>query len=346
MIDRVDHLRNTTGVDVAARPPGGSDWTDEDDDMVIPPTSRQQSGTSPMASAGGEDGMSFSGRDLRKDMQRAFGGMATGGGGSYGMGSSSGLGFGSGSYGFGSGSGGSIRSRAPKSAGGVPNYAAPSAPSATPLAGMGLTQQVAALENEIFGKTYGKDTLPGRLVRLETTVFPSDKTAAQKALPERVNRLVAAVPISKPLASVPQPAHRRAKDPDFDDDDEDMKLPTVAPQRSLGSLMNQMNSLMSNSNFAGGYQVPAGNMATDPSTGLLIDRTTGNLIDPTTGMVIGRRVAPSPYAVPPVYGGVPAYGGGLVMPPFNSGFSPNYGGSVNYGVRNPAAGMRGMGVWP
>jgi hypothetical protein len=202
---------------------------------------------------------------------------------------------------------------------------------------MGLSQQVAALETEIFGKVYAKQDLPGRVARLETAVFPSDKAAAEKPLPERVGRLTGAVKISQ---TVPKPAPRiaqRAKDPDFDDD-EDFNSPQLAPQRGLGQIMSQMGSMMGSgagTGFVGGYSVPSGNMVRDPGTGLLLDRNTGNLIDPNTGMVIGRRISPSPYAVPPVYMNR-GFGQGIAIPPMTNGFTP-------YSMAAPGMGLRGLG---
>ncbi|HEY9868267.1 MAG TPA: hypothetical protein V6D08_03810, partial [Candidatus Obscuribacterales bacterium] len=86
--ERVDRIKQRTGVDIARQAPPGSDWADEDEDMdyyMDQPVARS-----------GEDGKSFSGRDLRKDMQQAFG-IPPGGymtdrfssNGSYGMGGTS-----------------------------------------------------------------------------------------------------------------------------------------------------------------------------------------------------------------------------------------------------------------
>lgn len=367
LIDRVDRLKETTKIDVAASPPGGSDWSDEDDPLMssgmpsapAPRTSRGggsyggNSGST-LGSASGEDGMSFSGRNLREDMKKAFGGM--GGGGSYGMGSSSmGGSWGtssSGSYGMGGGgTAGGGRASAP-----APRQIASNVPSAVPSAasrplqvsGLGLVQQVSLLEAQVFGKAYPNEKLPTRLSRLESNVFPDDKAASEKPLPERVSRLVAEVKSApQPVQTAPKVA-QKSKDKDFDfGDDDSLNIPSTAPQRkSLSNIMNQIGNMMNNANFVGGYSMPSGTLATDPSTGLLIDRTNGNLIDPSTGMVVGRRVAPSPYVTPPVYNAAPMYGGGMVMPPFNNGFAPLGGGSINYGTRSNAAGQRGLGMWP
>src|SRR5262249_55194263 len=90
LLERVDRLKQTTGIDVTRQAPPQSDWAEDDDDTspVV-----QQAPLAPMRSMGGdgEDGKSFSGRDIRQDMQKAFGmpssrGNWTGGG-AYGMGS-------------------------------------------------------------------------------------------------------------------------------------------------------------------------------------------------------------------------------------------------------------------
>ena len=112
--ERVDALKERTRVDVAKKPPPGSDWVEDEDDEGAYPTparSTSRNYTEPVARTDGDDGRSFSGRDLRKDMQRAFGSSYPGGGGSYGSGgtgSSGSYGTGnsaSGAYGMGGSSG-------------------------------------------------------------------------------------------------------------------------------------------------------------------------------------------------------------------------------------------------
>ncbi len=112
--ERVDALKERTRVDVAKKPPPGSEWVeDEDDEGAYPTPARATSRnyTEHVARTDGDDARSFSGRDLRKDMQRAFGSSYPGGGGSYGSGgtgSSGSYGTGSsasGAYGMGGGSG-------------------------------------------------------------------------------------------------------------------------------------------------------------------------------------------------------------------------------------------------
>lgn len=99
--ERMDALKAKTGIDVARQPVPGTDWNDDDDeDMDFPaptssPTARRYPGVSPS-----DSGMSFSGRNVGQDPNRAFNRPGTsygGGSGAYGMGG------GSGSYGMGGG---------------------------------------------------------------------------------------------------------------------------------------------------------------------------------------------------------------------------------------------------
>src|SRR5262249_11307669 len=103
--ERVDRLKQRIGIDIARLAPAGSDWADDDeeDGMSMP----MPAGSDSLGKLG-EDGKSFSGRDLRSDVRKAFGGMSgtrsyRSPSGAYGMGSSglSGGSGGSGAYGFG-----------------------------------------------------------------------------------------------------------------------------------------------------------------------------------------------------------------------------------------------------
>ena len=175
MSDRVDALKQKTGVDIARQAPPGSDWEDEDEmgSRRRPVPTVRGADTDTGTASIGEDGKSFSGRDLRKDFQRAFGRSGSGysaGSGSYGFGGGGDimdddLGESSGAYGF---SGGSMAN--PFSRGAAPNMMAGGNAS-----GMGLSQQVSALETEIFRKTYSRDPLTTRLNR-QICGFPSGKT--------------------------------------------------------------------------------------------------------------------------------------------------------------------------
>lgn len=371
--DRVDALKNRTGVDVSKQVPAGADWADDDDTFMPPPTAQHRAPSTP-----GADGRSFSGRDLRNDLNSAFNRSNRGGNsddqdipftgsGSYGRGSSSAYsspsasgayGFGgssagssgaSGSYGF--GGGGYQRNSAPRTAYQTPSTAYQPAPQAVPdtSSGLGLNQQVTALEQEVLNKTYSKDPLPVRVDRLETNIIPKDKVAWQgKPLPERVSHLVSIIPISAPSMVKNQ---RVAQSPDIDPDFPDMasasNMPKPAPQRSggLSKIMNSLgNMLGGGAGFSTGYGM-SGNLMTDPQTGLLMDPNSGNLIDPTSGMVIGRRVVQPNYGYNP-YG--MSGGMGMGMGGFGNGFSP-YGSSFGIGgsgMRMGIGGGRVGGMWP
>lgn len=357
--ERVDRLKQSTGIDVAARPPAGSDW--DDDDTFMPPTfsssqrRNPQPSQSPYIASDDEDGKSFSGRDLRKDMQKAFPNRS---GGSYGGAGSSSLGSFGASGSYGGAGGGSISSNSasgsygfgggsayPKTA--PPIQRAPGAPStlADASQGMGLNQQVSSLEMEIFNKTYAKDPLPARVTRIESTVFPNEKPAVEKPLPDRVNKLLSVIQISGPGASNKRKVAQKSADPDFPDLDLDSDIPQPAPQRGgLSKIINGIGNLLGGGGgFVGGYPMGMGNgLMTDPQTGLLIDQY-GSLIDPNTGQVIGRRVAPPAYA--------PRYGAPSPYPSFNNGFSPmmpgmGMGSGMNFGFGGMGIGRSYGGMWP
>lgn len=107
--ERMDALKAKTGIDVARQPVPGTDWNDDEDDTDFPeptsaPTARRYPGVSPS-----DSGMSFSGRNVAQDLNRAFNRSSTsygGGSGAYGMGGGGSMSSSSsGSYGFGGSSG-------------------------------------------------------------------------------------------------------------------------------------------------------------------------------------------------------------------------------------------------
>jgi hypothetical protein len=110
--ERVDALKEKTNVDIASKPPTGSDWNTDDDDgsgHTFPTPKKSE----PVARTDRDDGRSFSGRDVGSDLRKAFGVGATGnttaftggrGSGAFGMGGTSGRSSGnaaSGAYGMG-----------------------------------------------------------------------------------------------------------------------------------------------------------------------------------------------------------------------------------------------------
>jgi hypothetical protein len=330
--ERVDALKEKSRVDVARQPPPGTDWIDDDDDDINFPAPRSSVARSPQRSepvprTDGDDGRSFSGRDLRKDMQSAFGTRSSGGG--YGMGSfgSSG-GAASGAYGMGSGASTSSASasmpataprrraqsqsdsdRSSGSAGSGSDRFDDAAPA---VGAIGLSSKVTALENAVLGKSYAKDPLIERVGRLEETVFPSKSdTAASLSLPERVAKLVEKVPIA---AAPPKTARaNRARRDDFDMDDVDMgsasslgglgsmssmgagsggmtMSSTQTRSGGLGKIINSIGSMLGGGygGYAASYGMPGGGLVRDPSTGYMVDSMSGNLINPSTGQVVGR----------------------------------------------------------
>ena len=340
--DRMDRLKSATGVDIARQAPPGTEWGDDEVDVDYPTPSQnlpRQTVRRPTYSQG-EDGRSFSGRDLREDMRRAFGNRYPGSSasGSYGMtGGSATSGTGSsGSYGFGSSS--SSGSGVGAGVGLIPNdrsttaYAPPSSsaggypPTAPPIQRsaaskpMGLNQQVDLLEGQIFGHSYSSDTLPDRVARLEKTIFPSQNISKNLGLPARVFRLTSVVAISNSgnmISSAPAPAPPYNSNQGYPSNQND---PRNRPRGGLSKILNSMGNFVGGGFSVGSYPMN-GNLVTDPQTGLYLDRATGNLIDPSTGMVVGRRGASS-------YGNVsPGYG----YRSFNNGFAPSIT-PYNYGV--------------
>jgi hypothetical protein len=369
LVERVDRLKSATNTDIARTPPSNSDWADDEDlpagDSRGPLTYTPE--PTPYTSPDGEDGRSFSGRDLRKDMQQAFGRPATGysaGSGAYGMGSpsssstrnSSGYTAGSGSYGLG---GGTPRTAAPprmaslppRTAGGgvpmpAPDFRSGSGAGAgdsVPPTAMGLSQQVGLLEKEIFGKTFAGETIPNRLGRLEVTVFPGQKSAADMALPERMRRLLTAVPVSQPTPK----RLAQGGDPDFADlDDQIPTAPQPAPQRSgsgISRIVNGLGNLLTGGFATGAYPMNMTGLVTDPQTGMLWNRANGTLIDPVTGVIVGQKAPPMMMSP----GGM-GLGG---FNSFNSGLSPlgsPYGMGGMGGMRFGFGGMGGSAgtIWP
>jgi len=348
LTDRLDALKQRTGIDITKQAANSAGWDDEDESFTPPTAHRTPS--EPAYAAPGEDGKSFSGRDLRKDMSKAFNrptppdedvDITTLPGSQRRAPSTWSSAGGTGAYGFGKSSG--YPSTAPSFRTAPPaDQSLADAALAPRPGGMGLNQQVSALEMEIFGKANVKDPLPARLTRLEETVFPQEKASQGKALPDRVNRLLAVIPISG------QSKNRKVANRDLDDLSAD-GMPATAPQRQgLGKIMNSLGNMLGGG-YSGGYPVRGG-LVTDPATGLLFDPTTGNLIDPTSGAVIGRRVVQPNYgsAYSP-YGSMNSFSNGFspfgsspygTMSPYNSSGIGIGGGGMRFGVGRP------MGMWP
>ncbi|MBX9721542.1 MAG: hypothetical protein K2X81_09125, partial [Candidatus Obscuribacterales bacterium] len=207
--DRVDRLKSSTGIDVAKVKPANSEWADEDEDP--------SGGVQPFTGIGSGDDPN-SQRNMRKQASNSFNRPSPSydpyaGTGTFGAGGSS-HSVSSGSSGsFGTGAGTYRPDPMPATA---PDYSQGGSSAPIPAPTMGVRQQISLLEREVFKKTYDNETLLSRLSRLEQTVFPQDKAASDKSLPERMNHLLAAVPISQatepPVA--PAPKRKRGGDPD------------------------------------------------------------------------------------------------------------------------------------
>jgi hypothetical protein len=329
--ERVDRLKARTGVDLAATPPPGSDWSEDDEpwpngggDLTYVPAN-----TTPFAGGRGDTTHS----DLPGDRGISTGGAGSSGG--YGMrggtpplaeNNSHG-----GSYGY------NPPSRQIASAGGVPRTAptgipqpAPDVvhePPVAPAPAMGLAQRIALLENTLFNKTFPNDTIPARISNLERTVFPGRRTPPDMSLPERVARLAEVIGPDPSQSGRRQVAQRPA---DPYDPEQDPAMPRPAPARSgLSKIISGLGNLIGGGGY-GAYPVGS-NLVTDPQTGMLIDMYSGNIIDPRTGVVVGNRATGG--TVP--YGGVPYSG-------FNNGLSPlgGYGTTMRFGM----GGTRGLGM--
>lgn len=341
--DRVDRLKSATGIDIAKAKPANSEWADEEED----PDLAGSQGVQPFTGIAGDDPSQQ--RNYRKQAQGGYqrpkpydpyAGTGTFGAGSSGTSSSGG--YGSGSFG-----GGNTAAADPGMPQAAPDFSRGASGAAPPVAPqLGVSQKLALLEREVFKKTYDKETILNRLNRLETTVFPQDKPASDRSLPERMGRLLAAVPISPNAATAaadPPPAPKRKRDPDFPDLDfgpSNLSSANQAPrgQGGLSKIINGLGGALSggySGTYSGNYAATPGTLITDPQTGLLYDQYTGTYIDPMTGAVVSRR-ATSGYGGMGNMGtmngyGYPAYGG------FNSGFSPSPFGRMGVG------GMGGMG---
>lgn len=77
--------------------------------------------------------------------------------------------------------------------GGNEEYLTSSNAVAWPSADTGLNAEVSSMETEVFGKTYGRDSLSSRLTRLERSVLPQQPLQTFTPIETRVNTLMAAL---------------------------------------------------------------------------------------------------------------------------------------------------------
>jgi hypothetical protein len=81
--------------------------------------------------------------------------------------------------------------------GGNENYLASSKAVGWTNGSSGLEAEVSSMEQEVFGKTYGRDNLSSRLTRLEKNVLPQQVAQTFTPIASRVNRLMAALNSSR-----------------------------------------------------------------------------------------------------------------------------------------------------
>jgi len=237
--ERVDKLKEATGIDIASKQRSLNDWLEDDDD------------TGARSSRRGADDLSYVSPDIYKDMQKSFG-MPTN------------------------------RMRDPYSSAYIPDITT-GGPGIS-INSFGISQKVIALEHELFGKSYEHDPLPARLNRLEASVFPGQKPAVDTPLPQRVQNLLAKVPIRQ--QELQQLAQTYGVDTDnANTAQDDSNNTSNANQKSRSSLSKIIGSLgnMLSGGMAGSSSVNGGNYMLDPRTGMLVDPNTGNMINPNTG---------------------------------------------------------------
>lgn len=368
--ERVDALKMATSVDVTRKKPAGSEWAEEEeaDDGNFPEPSRNTAHDYPGSGIAepGEDGRSFSGRDLRKDFERAgmrrnasggyssggsFGGsgssgVAGGGSGSYGMSGSGSSGSGSGSYGMGAGSGSSGSygagggfsggggrrvAQTPRSAPSYKsqdNYDPDNAPPAGGSAGAspGLTRQIDALEKEVFGKTFGK-----------SKTLPDRVSDLEKTIFPQDTKTIAGISLEDRVARmtavipIAAPSNVAQQQQQYQQPPQQQYDPYNDPNMTANNGMPRRGGagLGKIINSLGSFingGMSVGGMGGYPMTGGYGSPYGSTYVDPTTGMVIRQNV---PYMTNP-YGGL----GG-----FNNGFSSPYYSPYS----NPMGGMGGMG---
>lgn len=105
----------------------------------------------------------------------------------------------------------------------------------------GLEAEVSSMEKEVFGKTYSKDNLNGRLTRLEKNLLPQQPDQSFTPIPARVSRLMTAL----------NPSHFGAPPSTFASANSTSYTPTAQPGTSWPSMPT---SEAENSNFSSGQQ--------------------------------------------------------------------------------------------
>jgi hypothetical protein len=333
---RVDALKERTRIDVAKQRPPGSDWVEEDEEEEYSKYARSRAGQN-VGRSDGDDGRSFSGRDLRQDMLKNFGKTGStatfGGSGGYGMSGSSGTSSGaaSGTYGMGGGSGysnngsrfatpgtgsqgayGAYGNQAPSASPrsrGASTGDSGDAAEAAPASPVALSSQVASLEQVVLGQT-GSGPLLDRVSHLEKAVL-GDKAAQNAALPmpERIAKLLEKVPLASSQASRSRLAqgNKRRNSRSADDDDLDLddlgSMGTMGNSSSMGlggGMSGSMTQSGTRSSGLGKIMNGIGNLLGGGySTGYYMPNTSYGR-DPATGMFVdaaGNLISPSTGAI-------------------------------------------------
>ncbi len=204
----------------------------------------------------------------------------------------------------------------------------------------GLSQQVLALEHEIFAKGFEHDPLPARLNRLEASVFPGQKPNTDMALPQRVQILIAKVPI--PQQELQSLAENYQIDPGTSMATDSFGNNNTAPRshKNLNKIINSLGNMLSGG-MAGGYPMSGGNYVLDPTTGMLIDPNTGYMINPNSGTMYNGRPnynssGSGNYGYNS-FGASPFGGPGLGM---GSGIGPGFGSGFGFGGGGMSFGFR------
>jgi hypothetical protein len=155
--DRVDRLKQRTGIDVTKVQPPGSDWSDDEEENFGMPMSR--------TARRPDNNYSFG----QHDLDLPYGATGT--------------------------SLNDIASAAGIPIGSMPRMATRT-PDPSTMSSAGLGEQVMALELDILGKPYPREPMAARLNRLEAQVFPQQKPMTEMPLPQRVQRLLSIYPMS------------------------------------------------------------------------------------------------------------------------------------------------------
>jgi len=128
--------------------------------------------------------------------------------------------------------------------GGNENYLASSNAVGWKNGGSGLDAEVSSMEQEVFGKTYGRDNLSSRLTRLEKNVLPQQPAQTFTPIAFRVNRLMAALNPSRSGSSPSTVAYPSSLPPSSTSW---QPTPFNEPQNS-GSTFGQQNVLSTDPN--------------------------------------------------------------------------------------------------